>query len=304
MGYRVLEKGLPVEIADIKGEVLRSRIGNNGCCGAWELLKLYAWTLTEYHVVVHVDMDVAILQNLDELFDDWPPELRAMYTYDWTMARPPWGSNPPVQGGFLVAKPDLDVFNRLVDVVRVGDFRSGKGGRGWGGTGAGTYWGGMTIQGLIPYFFDYLHPHLGKAVDNCVYNNMANNPRSVGGFDKGDCRDGTTDCKDCRLVPLDTVKTVHFTICQKPWTCVSASHLGCPYCPICAKFHAQWFELRAEMEREWGLDVQALYTGDAAQRHGMCGRRTGGGKGYTPVPIDLLLRNTSLAARWRASWGS
>ena len=44
---------------------------------------------------------------------------------------------------------------RLVQAaVRLGDFRQGGGGSGWGGTGAGTYWGGMTIQGLVPYFFE------------------------------------------------------------------------------------------------------------------------------------------------------
>lgn len=246
--------------------------------------------------VVHVDMDVAILQNIDELFDDsrWQ-NLFALYTYDWTMAR---GKNKPVQGGFIVARPSMDIYNQLVDVVREGDFRAGGG---WGGTGAGAYWGGMTIQGLLPYFFESVRPGLGLALDECVYNMMANNPRDVGGFNKGRCRrDGSlhpAPCKDCRLVDVETVKTVHFTICQKPWNCIRASHTSCPYCPICAKLHRRWFDLRKEMELEWGTYDPAVYSGRAAERHGMCG------SGYKPVPIHRLLANASLGQAWRDSFG-
>ena len=320
-------RDLPLAISEIKGDFLRSRIESNGCCGAWELLKLYSWTLTEYHRVVHLDMDALILQNLDELYDDdsslWNGgSVKALYTYDWTMARPPWGKNPPTQGGFIVAKPDIRTFEALIDVVRQGDFRAGSG---WGGTHIGSFWGGMTIQGLVPYFFEKLHPGTGRAVDNCVYNNMANNPRSVGGFDKGECRDGTVPpakCKDCRLVELETVKSTHFTICdhqspyplttivdslksgQKPWGCTSATQLSCPYCPLCAKFHKRWFDIRKELEVEWGTYDAIGYSGDAIDRQGMCGKGRDGQRGYKPVPIHLLLQNETRTRRWRASWQS
>ena len=68
----MLEKKLPVEVEEIQGKLLREKISSNGCCGGWELLKLYAWTLTEYHRVVHLDVDSLVLQNFDELFDDDP----------------------------------------------------------------------------------------------------------------------------------------------------------------------------------------------------------------------------------------
>lgn len=298
LGYRVLVKPLPLEVEEIRGDYLRSHIGSNGCCGAWELLKLYAWTLTEYHRVVHLDMDALVLRSLDALYDDpaYGGDVRAVYTYDWTMATPPWGHNPPVQGGFIVATPDMDTYEALVDVVREGDFRPKTG---WGGTGAGAYWGGMTIQGLLPYFFDRLRPTAGAAVSNCVYNNMASNPRSVGGFGKGDCRDGTKPpavCEDCRLVDAESVMTTHFTICQKPWTCTSAKSLSCPYCPLCAKFHEKWFEIRAEMEAEWGTG--GGYTGKAEARFGMCDAT--GAAAYRPVPIGNLTADR--ARRWRGSW--
>ena len=61
-GYRVLVKELPLKIDEIRGQYLRERIGTNGCCGAWELLKLYSWTLTEYHRVVH-SAEISILRD-------------------------------------------------------------------------------------------------------------------------------------------------------------------------------------------------------------------------------------------------
>ena len=87
---------------------------------------------------------------------------------------------------------------------------------------------------------------------------MASNPRNVGGFGKGDCRDGTVppasgaytgliekgDCEDCRLSRVEDVKVVHFTICQKPWECHGTS-TSCYYCKICNQFHRKWFEIRA-----------------------------------------------------------
>ncbi|KAH8056118.1 hypothetical protein JL721_10083 [Aureococcus anophagefferens] len=303
VGFRVLEKPLPVEVEDIEGDFLRSRISSNGCCGAWELLKLYAWSLTEYHRVVHLDMDSLVLQNFDELFDDEPVEgaatlsaaavaandrnlknvdaslppiagVHGQYTFDWNMAQRPWGANPPVQGGFFVARPNLDVFEEMVAIVRKGDFRGG-----WGGTRAGSFYGGMTIQGLLPYYFRHVRPRLGREVRGCVYNNMASNPRSAGGFGKGECRDGTVpgagaytgdiakgDCDDCRLTDVAAVKVVHFTICQKPWICHGTS-TSCYYCKICNEFHKLWFAIREEFERERGVyDARKYDNPKAAQR--------------------------------------
>ena len=47
-----MEKKLPVEVEEIQGKLLRRRFPVMGAA-AWELPKLYAWTLTEYHRVVH-----------------------------------------------------------------------------------------------------------------------------------------------------------------------------------------------------------------------------------------------------------
>ena len=189
------------------------------------------------------------------------------------------GKNPPVQGGFLVIKPDQAAFAELSAIVTEGDFRAGGG---WGGSGAGAYWGGMTIQGLLAYYYRILKPGTGLDVSRCVYNCMVDNPRDVGGFGKGSCRDGTEDCEDCRLQEVSAIKNVHFTICQKPWTCFGGTN--CPYCPLCRKLHARWFDIRRDMERGWGT-YDERYSGafDRENYHGFC-RRSGNG-GYSPVPL-------------------
>ena len=47
-----------------------------------QLLKLYAWTLEEYHRVVHLDMDSLVLQPIDELF---ALDQSLIYTCDYNM---------------------------------------------------------------------------------------------------------------------------------------------------------------------------------------------------------------------------
>ena len=40
------------------------------CCGASEFIKLHAYTLTEYHRVVHLDVDTLLLHPLDRLMGE------------------------------------------------------------------------------------------------------------------------------------------------------------------------------------------------------------------------------------------
>jgi alpha-N-acetylglucosamine transferase len=50
---------------------------------ASELIKLWSFTLTEYHRVVHLDIDAMLLQPLDELLEH---NVDLVYTADVTMA--------------------------------------------------------------------------------------------------------------------------------------------------------------------------------------------------------------------------
>lgn len=64
---------------------------------------------------------------------------------------------PP--GGFLVIRPSIERFKEFQAIIRKGDHTE----RGWGGSHIGNFWGGQTIQGIIPYFYYSIHP--GEALE-------------------------------------------------------------------------------------------------------------------------------------------
>ena len=49
----------------------------------------------------------------------------------------------------------------------------------------------MTIQGLLPYYFMHYRPGTGGKCGAAFITTWRRDPRNVGGFGKGDCRDGT-----------------------------------------------------------------------------------------------------------------
>ena len=192
-----------------------------------------AYTIVEHSLVVHLDLDTLILKPLDDLFDVmlgksadaskldvmWkdipiPKRIDAFVTRDYNMVHP--GTKfKPVQGGFLVLRPSMKTYQEFVNIIREGDFREHGG---WGGK-VGPFYGSMTFQGIIPYYYDYLHPNTSVELNRCVYNQMCDNPRdepTVHDIVHGKCRTGESECEDCRSRPLEDVATAHFTLCQKP----------------------------------------------------------------------------------------
>jgi hypothetical protein len=299
LGFTILEREVFVDVEDIEGEFLRSKIRDNGCCGEKELIKLEAYTLTQHEVVVHLDLDVLILKSLDELFDHmlstdattgrvldsfmWPdqpvPErVDAFYTVDYNMVNPK-AQYKPVQGGFLVLRPDLKVYEDFRAIVKEGDFRQGKG---WGGV-VGPFYGSMTFQGLIPYYYSALHPGHAVELNRCLYNQMSDNPRTartVNDVVSGDCRTGQEGCEDCRSRPLTDVVTTHFTLCQKPWWC-TPHHQDAIQHRLCRKLVRAWYETRADMEASWGRTPIGPATFDTDTFFGYCG--SANKKGYIPI---------------------
>ena len=241
LGYEIVVVPTPVAVPDIRGAFLREKIVKNGCCGEKELIKFYAYTLVDHPVVVHLDLDVLVLQPLDELFDlIIEGEADALYTYDYNMVNP--GRQAGTQGGFLVIRPSMSAFSEYREIVLEGDYTLETG---WGKTNIGYFWGGMTFQGLVPYFYLSRHPGTERELDRCVYNSMSDNPRS----EKGLCRDGKETCKDCRETPIEDIKTVHFTICQKPWMChMYADDKRQVNSKLCRDFHNEWFRVRKSFE--------------------------------------------------------
>ena len=149
LGYTLMKRDVFVQVEDIKGDYLRSRISKNGCCGEKELIKLEAYTLTDFPIVVHLDLDVLVLKPLDEIFNwmtsppletpksdsimwpdlPWPTTINALFTMDYNMVNP-GKKYKPVQGGFLVLRPSMMVYEEFRTIVTEGDFRE-RGG--WGG---------------------------------------------------------------------------------------------------------------------------------------------------------------------------
>lgn len=81
-GWRIIERGLPVEIDEIENKAYAENMRNSGCCGADEFLKLWAYTLTEYHRVIHLDMDSIIYKNLDGILNT---NYELLFTGDYNM---------------------------------------------------------------------------------------------------------------------------------------------------------------------------------------------------------------------------
>jgi len=48
---------------------LKQQISKDGCCGHSELIKLHVYSLTEYKVAIHLDLDTLLLKPLDPILD-------------------------------------------------------------------------------------------------------------------------------------------------------------------------------------------------------------------------------------------
>lgn len=75
-----------------------------------------------------------------------PDRIDAFYTRDVTSGQP-WERVQGVQGGFLVARPDLKVFSRYQQFILEANYTGGRGPTsGWGGLGYGGFQGAMAYQ--------------------------------------------------------------------------------------------------------------------------------------------------------------
>ena len=121
--------------------IVDSPFGHNSTRYLCFSMKLSAFDLVEYEKIVLLDADTAVMQNADDLFEQYPREPSAI-------AAAPNNRYPAVEvnSGVLVLKPSRETARGLVDHVR---------------SGAVTEWDGAD-QGLINQFFfgkiDYLPP--------------------------------------------------------------------------------------------------------------------------------------------------
>jgi len=165
LGYSILIRDTPIPLKEIQGNYLRERVPNNGCCGDKEFVKLHAYTLVEHPIVVHLDLDTLVMRPMDDIFDlmidgthnekkkidvafndpidttsTQQQRINAFFTRDYNMANHGM-KHVGVQGGFLVLRPDLKVYEEFQEIIRTGDFRKNGG---WGGMGFGPFYGVST----------------------------------------------------------------------------------------------------------------------------------------------------------------
>ena len=313
LGYIIKERDTPMDVSKIKSTVLRNGIVKSGCCQEKELIKLWAYTLIDYPVVVHLDVDTLVLQPMDELYDAMingpkqtseipvmfnkalPQEkINAYFTRDYNMAKP-GKPHVGVQGGFFIVKPNTTVFEEFITTIYTSDFRAGSG---WGAKGFGNFYGAQQIQGLLPYYYDFLRPNEAVELNRCYYNAMGDNPRSkTDDGSLGICKDTNTyQCEDCRDTNFHKIKSVHYTLCKKPWMC--------RYCVInkkwreyCNFMHNSWYKVRKSLEDEWEDKFSSYrsrkHIGEYKVEHfyGFC--KYAGIRGYVPLvlPNELGLIN-------------
>lgn len=164
-----------------------------------------------------------------------PERIDAFFTRDITSANP-WEKITAVQGGFVVARSSMEHFKMYQDFISEGDYRPGRGpGSGWAGLGYGGFQGAMAYQGVLAYFYDIVYPGHSVALDYCHWNQVVadviwRGPQRKEEF-YGKCRDYPPDgnfadntpekgaCRDCRTLPVEETRTVHYTACKKPWEC-------------------------------------------------------------------------------------
>ncbi|CAJ1955361.1 unnamed protein product [Cylindrotheca closterium] len=303
LGYTSLVKPSPVQLDEITPGWYRDHVEGENCCGSSEFIKLHAYTLMDHPVTVHWDLDVAVFQPMDDLFDSiiyphdspegvaararlevqhpertLPRHIDAFITRDITSSQP-WEMHQGVQGGFLVAKPSMENFEKYLEFIREGNYVRGRGNdRGWYGLGYGGFQGAMAYQGVVAYFYDQIAVNTAVELDVCVWNQVVadviwRGPQKMDHANQ--CREHPRDgetfeqntpenkrCQDCRIFPVDKTKSAHYTACKKPWECLIAHprHAAdksqqtrlnnLTNITTCGLLMRKWFDLRSDFEEK------------------------------------------------------
>lgn len=303
-GYELLERGLPFDLQHLKEtkpdffRFMKTR----GCCGAREFMKLFTFQLDQHDLVVHLDNDVLFLQPIDELFDAMlstdatqfnnrivtmgqrplPTTIDAMFTRDYlqpNLNEPTAFEKFPVQGGFFLTKPNHTLYNEMVDSVRRGNFSLHSG---WEGSKVGNFYGDAQIQGLLAYMWGYKYPQHAVELDRCLYNTHIEDDGIL-------CQKSTQkQCNDCTQTPLDQIKWIHYTTCQKPWKCMLPWWKDPP--TRCREGHRAWFQMRKAVEAKYGIPPAMLPSSSHEQEWtlGYCREYPSNETSYVPLGVPSM----------------
>jgi hypothetical protein len=231
--------------------------------------------MTQHDVVVYFDSDVLMLQPMDHLFDRMllsspqkdddssislmrpshqsvlPNQIDAFLTRDYIQGNPYTPTNPDlfaVQGGFFVVKPKESILDEMIGIIRRGNYTDEHG---WEGSKIGNFYGAATIQGFLAYYYSILHPGHVVELNRCRYNTMVYDEPKMA---------SCPDCENCLVTPLEQIQSVHFTMCQKPWSCRLPDFGNPP--ELCRVVQQVWYQHRRELELQQGKIPPSNYSVD------------------------------------------
>jgi hypothetical protein len=303
LGYQVQFKDLPFQISELKsGQAIA---GGKGCCGIAEYIKLYAFNMTEYDVIIHLDVDVIVFQSLRDVIEvlfrqdstafsllptipaihSLPSNADFVFVREYKTYNRGDPTNPKkygIQGAFFAVRPNRERFQDMIVKLKTATFITGN--AGWGGQSFGGYWGAAQIQGFLSYYYFHF-ASTGIELDHCRYNTLGHDLRYLPDTN-GTCRTGQDVCEDCSLVPLGQVIVGHLSRCLKPWWCRAIIYK--PETPLCGDMVRYWFDLRGKVDDRLGIKRPATNHPSLFHEvaHGYCQARA------FYVPLDLSLSTT------------
>jgi len=255
----VVRRPVPVPLSEIQSQLARSEMGHTQGTGKGltfaleeETVKYWGLSLTQFDRVLVLDADTIVLDPMDELM-----ELQDDFVGTFDHGLDCCGSRmPPVQGGFLLFRPNATDFENVKDLTREGAWS----GDGWKHSRIGYWYGGIGPDGLLQYYFnkdalDNLPPRQsehreleeGIAKPSLPGSRMKFVDRDV--YDVLIADRLADDLKDRDLATVASgVKAAHFTgNCMKPWSCIHIERAGTP---LCDALHSRWGEMWAEVYTE------------------------------------------------------
>jgi hypothetical protein len=240
-GYKIIRIPTPINVSQIKGELLRNKIMNSGCCGEKELIKLEAFRLFNYDAIILLDTDTIVLKH--KAFQNDINKLKSysiLFSFDRQGGKlieiPNTDNSSKIyscaNGGFFIAKPSLLIYNYFVDLLL-----EGKWNKGWNNTIVGDCWGGESFTGILSYYI-FAHYNETKEVDNC----------RVNGLDKLNNENNEI----CELIDPTTIEMFHFESKRKPWLCLPFEEMT-RNTFVVVKL---WWKYRSEIIYRYGFQLQ------------------------------------------------
>ena len=159
---------------------------------------MYAYTLVEQPIVVHLDVNSIILIPVGAIYDSIIDGAIVVDPYNLPAAGSPPPSNSPDRrvlhsrlqshclywscggGAGKIPRCEDGTFRIREVSTKLPGGRSLSRIRMGGGKVHGVYYGVQQIQGLYAHYYDFVRPGTSMELDQCVYNSMVDGPYATG----------------------------------------------------------------------------------------------------------------------------